>query len=243
MEQTKGVGGRIGHGPEKAKQIRPLTKNSRDGKPYERSREVEAQILSCLQLPSDLVVEQARLRDYHAPGFLSEECLIYLIREYHGQNVEGIVWSLLEILFRRCSRFIENKFRSLDTPLAEEAYDEVIGDLLDEAFDLESDRGNFMQVRFWVVLKRITISTYGRYIARQSVAKKTVLPFSSGKLGSEDEDDSFHDGTLESEIADQTPSPEELVMCQGIKHHRGTIPNGFCSKNISWLAYRIQRPR
>lgn len=216
MGNSKEVGGGIAYRPEPVKQLRPLTKRTKDGKPYERSQEVEAQILSCLQLPPELIVEQAQLRDYRAAGFLSEECLIYLIREYHRQNAEEIVWSLLDILFRRCSRFIENKLQSLESPLAEEAYDEVIEDLLGEVLDLESNRGDFMQVRFWVVLKRITISAYGRYISQQSFVKKTVPLSLTGEYGFDDENDSPHDGTMERDMPDQSPSPEDFAMYQEV---------------------------
>ena len=221
MDNSKQAGGGIGHGAGDVTQVLPLTKSSKDGKPYERSREVETQILSCLPLPPDLVVEQARLRDYRAASFLSEECLIYLIREYHRQNAEEIVWSLLEILFRRCSRFIERMLQSLNAPLAEEAYEEVIGNLLDEALDLGSDRGDFMQVRFWVVLKRITISTYGRFRSHQSFVKKSIPLSSTGEYGIQDENDSFHDGTLKREIPDQSPSPEDFAMYQEVLHGLG----------------------
>lgn len=212
MDQTKEVDGGIGHEPGIVKQIRPLTKRTNDGRPYERSQEVEAQILASLQLTRELLLERAQVRDYHSPSFLSEECLIYLIREYHRQNEEHIVRSLLEILFMRCTRFIRKLLLNLDPPLADEAFDDVIGGILDQVLDLESDRGDFMQVRFWVVLKRITISTYGRYISHQNFLEKTVPLSLTGDCDIEDEDDAPHGRTQEKDVPDASISPEKLAM-------------------------------
>jgi len=61
--------------------VRPLTRRNRQGSVYERTEAVEERIRFALCLKPAAMIEQARIRDYKAPNYLQEECLVYLIRE------------------------------------------------------------------------------------------------------------------------------------------------------------------
>lgn len=209
MDQLMQTGVESGHDANKMPQVRPLTKKTKDNSPYKRSQEVEAQILSALQLAPKLLLDRAQERDYTAPGYLSEECLIYFIREYHRQDEEDVVGALLKILFRRCAKFIARRLRGLDPQLAEDAFSDIIAALLDQALDLERDRGDFMEVRFWVVLERIAITIFGKYRSHQSFSRMAVPLSMTG--ANDEEDDPPHGGVREEEVPDVSVSPEDFA--------------------------------
>lgn len=175
--------------------IQPLTHCNSEGSVYQRPAVVEKQIEDAWTLTSAELVERARVQDYHAPGYLQEECLVYLIRAFHRMGKTDIVNALTESLLRRCSKRVNEPFQVLDPQERDDAYHDVLQDLFDQILDLESDRGDFLQVRFWVVLKRLGISRFRRYVASQEEAKHTV-PLSSLAGSERDEDDYDRRGTV-----------------------------------------------
>ena len=146
--------------------VHPLTRRRPDGTPLQRSPHVEAQIVRVLALSPDELMQRAALRDSRTTEYLQEETLVYLIRAFHHFGDSGVVNALSEALLRRCVRFIHQKLSALGKNEAEEAYGEVIRQLFERILDLNTDRGDFLQVRFWVVLKRLTISIFRGYMAR-----------------------------------------------------------------------------
>ncbi len=107
-----------------------------------------------------------------------DDSLVYLIREYKGKDRNSVVNDLTRILLQRCAKFINNRLKILGQDTVEEAFHDVIQEMFTQILDLNSDRGDFLQVRFWAALKVIVISTFNRYKKRLEEAKNTV-PLSS----------------------------------------------------------------
>jgi hypothetical protein len=146
--------------------IRPLTHRNQDGEVYERTDEVNGQIRDALTLEPGAMLERAQIRNHRVPGYLREECLIYLIREYLGRESKRIAKRLSEILYRRCAKFVNERLRALGPQHVDDAFNDVMKGMYERINDLESDRGDYFQVRFWVALKALAVKTFGRYVKR-----------------------------------------------------------------------------
>lgn len=159
--------------------VRPLTHRNRQGEIYQRTEVVEKQIRSALSLGSAAMIEEARIRNNTAPNYLQEECLVYLIREYKSRGERRIVEELSEILLRRCSKYINDGVRNLrskhdHSERVEHAFRDVVDELFEQILDIESDRGDFLQVRFWPVVGKLRISAFNRCLEDLNRAKDAV---------------------------------------------------------------------
>lgn len=142
--------------------LRPLTRQSRDGQLYVRDPKVNQQISSALEIASDDLIARIQVRDKSAVGYLQEEALVYLMREHWRSKSVRIITAVWEELLRRSQPLIRHQLRALHEDEALQAETDVQTDLLELVLDLNSDRGDFLQVRFWVVLQRMTISAFQR---------------------------------------------------------------------------------
>ncbi|HZS86851.1 MAG TPA: hypothetical protein VFE42_05090 [Chloroflexota bacterium] len=170
-------------------QVRELTRRNKDGIPYRREMAVERQIEVACRLGTMGLIERARLHDREAPGYLQEESLVCLLRAYAADGDAATVAALSEALLERCTRFINGKLMSLGREAAEEAYSDVVARLFDLILDVESDRGDFLQVRFWVALEKLVVTAFGRQ-ARDLARGRMQVPLSAlpGASGGDDEE-------------------------------------------------------
>ena len=168
--------------------IRPLTHLNQDGEVYERTEEVNGQIRAALALETGPMLKRARIRSHKASGYLREECLIYLIREYLQRGAERIAKRLSEILYRRCAKSVNERLRALGPQHVDDAFNDVMKGMYERINDLENDRGDYFQVRFWVALKALAVKTFGRYVKRlerektneQASTRLGVIPGTEG---------------------------------------------------------------
>lgn len=160
--------------------VRSLTRQNRRGEVYQRTEAVEKQIRFALDLEPAAVIEAARIRDYRAPNYLQEECLVYLIREYKSRGERRVIEKLSEILLQRCAKYINGGVRNLRSEpgdhsrTVERAFRDVVEELFSQILDLESDKGDFLQVRFWVVVDNLRIGAFNRYLEDLKRAKAAV---------------------------------------------------------------------
>ncbi len=194
-------------------ELQPLTRNTKEGALYRRSEEVDQQIRSALGMAPDALVERARIDDKDNPDYLQEESLVYLIRESHRRGQQAMVNALAEILIERCASYIDVKLRSLGPEVTEDAFQDVISSMFDVILDLNSDRGDFLQVRFWRNLELRIINTFNRSVGQQRRAAKNV-PLSSlaGQEIAPSDDESI--STSSQEFRDTALTADELALCQ-----------------------------
>ncbi len=139
----------------------PLTHRNKKGKVYQRLGEVDSQIQMALALETEELQARSVITDQTSPEFLKEECLVYLIRHHHKEGNRQCVNGLTESLLRRCGTWIKGQLCSIRDPeLESQGYADVIAMLFERILDLDSDQGDFLQVRFWVVLKSLTVQTF-----------------------------------------------------------------------------------
>lgn len=149
-------------------QIKPLTRRNLEGEVYERLPSVEAQIQEALVLAPEPLIERARVREIDSPLYLQEETLVYLIREHYRENQRNLVDSLTDALLRRCSKRINNLVRgSVESRYVDDCFRHIIKEVFERILDLERDRGDFAQVRFWVFLDRQIVEGIKKYLREE----------------------------------------------------------------------------
>jgi hypothetical protein len=144
--------------------IRPLTHSNKAGTLYYRDALVEQKIQSLDNLPDDEVLARAGNQDKDSPGYIQEEGLVYWIREYLHRGDSPRASELANILLLRCAKQIQLSLRKLGPDLAAQAEQDIVSDLFKDIVDLNSDRGDFLQVRFWHALKMRIIGAFNRYL-------------------------------------------------------------------------------
>ena len=157
---------------------KPLTRANSDGYVYQRQPIVDQQIRVALMLAPQELEGRCLVRDENSQDFLKEESLVYLIRHYRGSGNSFRVSFLSESLLRRCAALIYRYLSSLEEDSTEDGYCEVVEQLFTRILDLESDRGDFLQVRFWLALKRITVQVYRKHL-NQVKREQEDLPLTS----------------------------------------------------------------
>ncbi len=157
----------MGHKPAGHDQLsspQPLTRRNAGGQVYQRLAVVDRQISEALGLDDAELRSRLEVRDEESPAFLKEESLVYLIRHYHRSGNREFVNDLAECLLRRCANWIDGKLRGLRTDLREEGNSGVVAEVFGRLLDLDSDRGDFLQVRFWMAIERITVDVFRKQV-------------------------------------------------------------------------------
>ncbi len=148
------------------RQLQPLTRCNAEGNVYQRLAVVDSQIQEALGLDHVGLRNRLEIRDEDSPDFLKEESLAYLIRHYHEAGNREIVNDLAEGLLARCVTWIDSKLASLRNDLREDGNSSVVAELFARILDRTSDRGDFLQVRFWMGLERITVDVFRKQVSQ-----------------------------------------------------------------------------
>jgi hypothetical protein len=154
------------------KDVRPLTRRYiGTGEPYERLPEVEEQLRHVLPLEEQELVAVIQ-HDYKSAGHIKDETLCYLIRERvrDGRDVDAN--AVAEVLLRRHARTISSRVRrgGIEERHREDCAAEIVSLLLIELFDMDSDDGEFAQVRFGLHFDRLSRTVIGRFLRLQRAA-------------------------------------------------------------------------
>ena len=178
--------------------IEPLTRES-----YRRLPATERQIAKAITLDPAALVRQAQQRDKSAPEFLSEECLVYFIRQADRNGDTRIRDDLFRELLERCTPYLRGWFRGFGEQQRQDLQSEVMAKVADDLL-AEDDRGDFMQVRFWKYLKNKKIDA-----CRKAVHyNEHVESLGTGYFGNGVSERRFK---LETEVA-PVLSPEKFAM-------------------------------
>lgn len=144
----------------------PLTRHNAAGVVYERLPTVDRQIRDTLKLDLEGLQRCCEETDETSPDYLKEESLVYLIRHYHKNEKRSYVNDLSKCLVNRCANVIYGWLGSLEANEREDGNSEVIKELFTRILDLNSDHGDYLQVRFWLGLKRLTVSIFRKQLVK-----------------------------------------------------------------------------
>ena len=193
-------------------QIKPLTRRNLKGEVYERLPLVEAQIREALALVPGRLMERAQVRKIDSPLYFQEETLVYLIREHYRENQRSLVDGLGASLVRRCAKRINNLVRgSIESRYVDDCFGHIVKEVFDRILDLDSDRGDFAQVRFWVFLDRQIVEGIKRYLREE---KRDALTES---LDVNEDDDSEELPPIEVEDKEIFRADERAMYREGLR--------------------------
>ena len=170
----------------------PLTHTNRDGKRYQRLPEVEKQIQTALELDVRELVTRATVSDKSSPDFLKEEALVYLIRHYLREEDRGTVTDLTEVLLGRFASWVESRLRTLGDEAVNDGHTDVVTRLFIQILDVDSDRGDYLQVRFWRALKMLTVRVFNEQLKQLKRRQHSNSIDSLAGYDGEDSDESGH---------------------------------------------------
>ena len=154
----------------------PLTKRKKaDGKIYRRQAVVDRQIREALKLDHKELRRRSEIRDEESPDYLKEESLVYLIRHYHKVGNQRVVNDLSKsLLYHRSAKYIYKRLGSLRGDLRDEGYSNVVAELFSRIIDLRSDRGDFLQIRFGLCLKRLTVQVFRKQLNQLKLERNSI---------------------------------------------------------------------
>lgn len=178
--------------------VSPLTRRG-----YRRTKATQRQIADALGLGVAELVARAQQRDDRRSEFLSAEALVYFIRRADGAGDKKTRDALIREILDRSIKFFRGQFRGCSKEDREDLQGEVITGLVEDLLD-PGDRGDFMQARFWLYLKRKTVDA-SKAIFEHSGDTESLDTGFSGEAESE--------GQTKRDIqADKRLSPEEMTM-------------------------------
>lgn len=138
----------------------PLTKRTKAGKLYVRTRSVTAAIDRAAGLDFETIIREARVDDRSAPGFMEPECLLHLIRSTRLDNYDQRFAELFHILVERIERSLKGSVRPSSlydaTEMRQEVVDQFV-DILVQDRNEPGERLDYFETRFASALSALRI--------------------------------------------------------------------------------------
>jgi len=154
---------------------KPLTRRQKNGETLTRPPEIEAAMGEILNLEWPVFLQRAGFTDRKDPQYVPEEVLVFLLREALSAGNGEAADEICRILFERVQGRIEKYARKVAPAYSEEAGGDMLNDLFMLICNLNSDKCDFAQVRFWKFLKRVCYGSCKKYWKRQENDLRTVF--------------------------------------------------------------------
>jgi DNA-directed RNA polymerase specialized sigma24 family protein len=207
------VGERPSAGRGGSVQVPPLTRRNLKGKTLIRTQVVSGQITTALGLDQRTLLARLAVVDHNSSDYLNPECLVFLIRHFQAVSDTDMVEAVGTALLKQCGDHIRRKLSALNDPtLRKEAFDDVVAQLFEKALDLGSDAGDYLQVRFWVWLKRAILKAFDRAVRKEKRQNRTQPLSALGEEPDEDDDLPSRGGANHQEILDPNTWPDQQAM-------------------------------
>lgn len=186
---------------------KPLTRSTKEGDKYFRPPEIESQLEELLGTGQDEQLAKAKVTDRQAPGYVADECLVYLIREASAADDLGRFNTLAGLLLKRITRGIERRLKLLG--VAEDDIGDLHQDVVLKMMEsiVQGSKGEYYQVRFHHALRREVTKIYDRYRRRHRDTQDDQSLDASG-ASSSDSDEGDDAATLGERIG----SGEEVAV-------------------------------
>ena len=156
-------------------ELKPLTHRGADGETYRRVPKVESEIQGALHIKATDWLARIGINDTEHPYFVSEECLVYVLRGALSASQSDLVDAVTVALYERVEKRIYGYVYKTNFPeyYREEAAADMVGDLFMKLSNLETDACDFAQVRFWMYLKRLSSESRDKYLRYESNDRET----------------------------------------------------------------------
>lgn len=154
--------------------IIPLTKQKVDGALYQRPDMIEPLLLGLADLPRDVLLERARIRDRKHPDYIPSECLLYFVRSSRRDNSDTWFERLYKVLIERVLRAVpraetSGNFASLTNERIRNAVFDRFVEMLAKDRKEPDDKLDFFEVRFDLAVKRLRLDAQDRVWREESL--------------------------------------------------------------------------
>jgi DNA-directed RNA polymerase specialized sigma24 family protein len=158
----------------------PLTRRNTAGGVYARTAAVERELMDLLTLSSEERAARTAVAEPGHPGYVSEESLVYLVRHYLRRDERTAFNDTAARLIDRYTAMVRKYLGTLGAEAVKEGHSEITQRLFAVLLDLTTDRADFLEVRFWMVLKTLCIKEFNRQLKERKRARQqlplSVLP-------------------------------------------------------------------
>ena len=147
--------------------IVPLTKRKKDGTLYVRPDNVEPLLKTLADLPRDVLLDRARIRDRKNPDYVPNECLLHFVRASRSDNSDAWFEKLYKLLVERVLRAVPRAETSgrtaalTDERIRDTVFDRFV-ELLAKDRKEPDDKLDFFEVRFDLAIKRLRLDAQER---------------------------------------------------------------------------------
>ena len=188
--------------------VEPLTSKTADGKPYERSASVQAEISRTLAIHPPEWLRQA-------PD-LQNETMVHLIRQSRDRDSD-LIGHLMQVLSKRIHRLARSRLRGFDRMTAEELVLKVEIDILELVLAPKpSLSSEFLEVAFAEAVIIRTLRALRAYKRSPQGHRGEMLP------GATDEDGNEIERLIEL-APDNRPGPEAVLLQLGEETARADL--------------------
>lgn len=147
--------------------IASLTKRRKDGTSYLRPDNIEALLPTLAELPRDVLLERAHIRDRQNPDYVPSECLLHFIRVSRRDNSDAWFERLYKVLVERVLRAVPRaEAGGKTTSLVNESIRNAVFDRFVEMLAKDrvqpDEKLDFFEVRFDLAVKRLRLDAQER---------------------------------------------------------------------------------
>jgi hypothetical protein len=191
--------------------VAPLRSSKRDGTPYQRRPDVEAEITRALARPQAEWVTLC-----HGPGRLSNEAIVFLVRRTVNQN-RDVCGQLIQRLGRSIAAIAHHWAQGFDPITTEEILWQVEMEVIELVLAATPNRQTeFLEIAFGKGVERRTIN---------AVEKRKNAPLPQSLAPTDDQDDTAQAESPEARVADEQPDPEQIALHLDDKVRRRELIN------------------
>ena len=190
--------------------VRPLTKRKTDGELYTRPPEIEEEIRAVSELSPEILQERLNVTKPGTSGYISSECLVYLIRGVIRSDDQDQLSTVLLALLSRCKAILVKKVSADIFPDTESIREEILSQvseiLAEDGASENPDRLDFYESRFNLAFRRLYLDAIGK---EEKHSRNTVpLPDAT----TEDDLEEYEDTLVRiPEILQDCETPEDVA--------------------------------
>lgn len=200
--------------------VRPLTKRKADGELYTRPSRIEGEIRTVSEISPEILQERLNVTKPGTSGYISSECLVYLIRGAIRSDDQDRLSTVLLMLLSRCKISLMRAVPTEMFPDAESIREEILGQfsemLAEDGAGENPGRLDFYEIRFNLAFRRLYLDA----IRKEEKHSRNTVPLPDATT--EDDLEEYEDTLVRiPEILRDCETPESVAcrdeLIQAIK--------------------------
>ena len=190
--------------------VRPLKKRRENGDLYTRPKVIQDELDGVAEAETIVLIQHAAITRRQDPGYLSSECLVYLIREAIRTGSRSKLDFLLPRLLSRCEAILQVKVADYEFPDAGSVREEILGDfsvlLASDGHGENPDLLDFYEIHFNQAFRAFRLDRL-RVERRKT---RDIVPVPEPSM--EDEEENYEDVLTRLSRAMRVPAGQEATV-------------------------------